>query len=147
MCLTAQCTSTSCSTPSSSWLPVLPPILFTSTTLSGLSSILKQPVSVNYTNKLRHYWVSKWGINKGCKHIEKIDIERRCPMKVYTLLILTQTNIYLLSQCVRKNFKNIFLNFNLEASEYHSNFKENKIFHFTTCIHFWDILFWFTFYN
>ena len=70
MCLTAQCTSTSCSTPSSSWLPVLPPILFTSTTLSGLSSILKQPVSVNYTNKLRHYRVSEWGINKGCKHIE-----------------------------------------------------------------------------
>ena len=46
-----------------------------------------------------------------------------------------------------KMLKNIFLNFNSEASEYHSNFKENKIFYFTTCIHFRDILFWFTFCN
>ena len=48
--------------------------------------------------------------------------------------------------CPKKS-KNIFLNLNSEASEYHSNFKEKKIFHFTTGIHFWDILFWFTFYN
>ena len=49
-------------------------------------------------------------------------------MKVYTLLILTQTKIYLLSQCVKKNSKEIFWNLKLEALEYHSNFEENKIF-------------------
>ena len=61
-------------------------------------------------------------------HRENITIERRYQMKVYTLLILTQTNIYLFSQCVQKNSKEIFWNLKSEALEYHSNFKENKIF-------------------
>ena len=52
--------------------------------------------------------------------------------------------------CPKKDSKEIFLNLKSVALVYHSNFKENKIFYnlyFSTCIHFWDILFWFTFCN
>ena len=83
-------------------------------------------------------------------HRERNTIERRYQMQVFKLLILTQTNIYLLSHGVQKNSKEIFWNLKSEVLEYRiQTSKKIKYFNLysSTCIHFWYILFWFAFCN